>query len=291
MSAPTDVYLSLGGLGFHYREWSSEGLPLVLLHGLASNCRIWDLAAPLLARRYRVLALDQRGHGESAKPLGDYGFSTVVEDVHAFVTTLGLERPVVVGHSWGGNVALQYAVEHPQDVTALALVDGGFLEPSRVPGMTWERAEQELAPPPLDGMPLEDFLERLRERVLQPVWGPEVERIVLANFHLHADGTISPRLSRESHMRIVRALWEQHPSRLYAQVGCPVLLVPARQENPPDERTARFLEAKREMVALAEQRLPRSQTRWMEETIHDIPLQRPRELAQAIEGFVESVSS
>ena len=106
----TDDWMVIGGLRFHYRDWGGSGIPIVLLHGLASTCRIWDLVAPILSDDFAVVALDQRGHGESAKPDRGYDFATVSGDLHGFIEALKLDSPVIVGHSWGGDVALEYAV-------------------------------------------------------------------------------------------------------------------------------------------------------------------------------------
>ena len=72
-----DKYASANGLRLHYRDWGGSGQPLVLLHGLASTCRIWDLVAPILAEDFSVVALDQRGHGLSDKPDHGYDFASV----------------------------------------------------------------------------------------------------------------------------------------------------------------------------------------------------------------------
>ena len=61
---PQDKWMTVNGLDFHYRDWGGSGRSLVLLHGLASTCHIWDLVAPILSQDYSVVALDQRGHGE-----------------------------------------------------------------------------------------------------------------------------------------------------------------------------------------------------------------------------------
>ena len=82
-----DKIVDLRGLAFHYREYEGAGRPLILLHGVASNSRIWITTAPLLEEDFHVYALDQRGHGESAKPDTGYDFDSVVADLDAFVTT------------------------------------------------------------------------------------------------------------------------------------------------------------------------------------------------------------
>lgn len=280
-----DGFVDLRGLRFHYRDWGGRGTPVVLLHGLASNARIWDLTAPLLARRFRVVALDQRGHGLSDKPDDGYDFPSISGDLAALIEALGLERPGLVGHSWGGNVALQFAADHPDAVAWLALVDGGFLEISAFEGMTWERAQQLMAPPPLDGMKLSVFLQGARSWPdLKDVWSDEVQAIVLANFQVDDDETVHPHLSRENHLKILRALWEQRASELWAGLRCPLLLVPAARQSG-DPRSAVWMEAKRKAIAVARERLPGLRVVWMEDTIHDIPLQRPAALAGAIIEF------
>lgn len=291
-----DRYVNLRGLDFHYRDWGGGGRPIVLLHGLASSCRIWDLMAPLLTEErgsqgasFRVLALDQRGHGQSARPEEGYDFETVVGDLVAFVESLGLERPTVVGHSWGGSVALQYGAAFPGLTSGLALVDGGYLELSAIPGMTWERAEKELAPPHLDGIPLNALLMMARDHPsLARIWSPRVEEILLACFDISADGSVHPRLSRDRHMRIVRALWEQRVSALYRRLRCPSLLIRAQQE-PTSERERLWAQAVDDCLQGALALLPEARLITMEDTIHDIPLHRPKELAAAIADFADSL--
>jgi pimeloyl-ACP methyl ester carboxylesterase len=285
---PQSEFVEAGGLRFHYRDWGGNGQPLLLLHGLASNARIWDLTAPLLAGGFRVVALDQRGHGLSDKPDGGYDFASVSGDLAAFVQALGLKRPALAGHSWGANVALQFAADRPDGVSALALVDGGFLELSAFEGMTWERTVEVMSPPPLAGMKLEAFLQGARNWPgLAELWNDDVQEIVLANFRIDEEGRIYPHLSRDNHLKILRSLWDQKPSALWSRIRCPTLLVPAALDHP-DPRNAVWMEHKRKGIALAEQRAPSVKVTWMNDTVHDVPLQRPRELAGAIRSFLGS---
>lgn len=274
------------GLKLAYRDWGGRGRPIVLVHGLASSYRIWDFVAPLLAERFRVVALDQRGHGRSDRPDEAFDFTTYVGDLRSFVELLGLGRSVFVGHSWGGNVVLQLAVDLPGLAEGLVLVDGGFLELSARAGWTWERTERELAPPQLDGISREELLARVRQGDLARIWSSALAESVLGGFEPLPEERLRPALRREHHLRILRALWEHHPSQLWQRVRCPVLLVPVRQSNP-EGRQVEMQAAKATAIALAEARLARGCTLWLDETIHDIPLQRPRELAEAIRAFVD----
>ena len=280
-----DSYLLLNGLRFHYLNWGGEGPPVVLLHGLASNARIWDFVAPRLVQSgFRVLALDQRHHGLTDDVEDGFDFPSVVRDLHAFIEILTLERPLLVGHSWGAGTVLNYAAVRPAGPAGIVLVDGGTNEMSAVPGMTWEQAEQMLRPPDLDGMPREDFVARLRGWT-KDFYRPEIEDMILAGFVIQADDTLRRKLPIPKHMQIARAIYEQKTSELLARVRCPILLCPAVPPLPYDERAENFMARKREGVARAEQVNPAVRTLWFENTVHDIPLHRPAELAQAIAEF------
>ncbi len=98
---------------FHYVSWGAERTErpsVVLLHGVTSSAQSWVRVGPALADRYRVYALDMRGHGDSIKPArGAYSLRHTADDAIAFIEALGLERPVLIGHSWGGATAIVLA--------------------------------------------------------------------------------------------------------------------------------------------------------------------------------------
>ena len=285
MSTPNDCHIDLRGLTFHYRDWDGDGQPVLLLHGLASTCHIWDLVAPLLAEDFRVVALDQRGHGQSAQVDEGYDFATVSGDAAEFIGHLGWERPVIVGHSWGADVALELAAARPDIAAGLIFVDGGTIEPSARPGWSLEQARQDMAPPIFTGF----TLDMMRSRVIEGArFGPNpsetVIQAVLANFRVLEDGAIQSNLRRENHLRIIDALWDHKPSQLYPTLQCPVLMLPARQSTP-DAMDRRF--RREESIAKAASLLPVSKTVWLEDSIHDVPLQRPELVASAIREHIQ----
>ena len=286
MPIPNDCFIDLRGLPFHYRDWGGDGRPVLLLHGLASTCHIWDLVAPLLAEQFRVVALDQRGHGQSVQVDEGYDFATVSGDAAAFIKHLGWERPIVAGHSWGADVALELAAAQPDMASGLIFVDGGTIEPSARPGWSPEQAREDMAPPIFTGF----TLEMMRSRVIEGArFGPNpsetVVEAVLANFRVLEDGTIQSNLRRENHLRIIDALWDHKPSQLYPTLQCPVLMLPARQSTP-DAMDRRF--RREESMARAASLLPVSETVWLEDSIHDVPLQRPELVANTIREHINN---
>ena len=288
-SYPQDEWTRYGGLRMHVRNWGGEGRPVVLLHGLASTCRIWDFVAPMLARDFSVIAVDQRGHGDSGKPEHGYDFATVGRDVAAMLEGGGIQRPVLVGHSWGADVALELAVSRPELLQGIVFVDGGTIDASARYD-TLDDALVQMAPPNFSGVTPLQFMERVRSggqwATLIAQHGPSAEEIILGNFETLEHGTIRAKLSRDNHLRIIRALWEHHPRDLYPQVTCPVLMMPARQRENPDayERTL----ARSESIEAAERLLPRSKTVWLEDSIHDVPVQRPELVAETIKEHIQA---
>jgi esterase len=120
----TSRYVELDGIRFHYLDWGGEGPPLVMLHGFTGHAHTWDYTARALSDQYRVLALDQRGHGDSGwAPL--YGSRPMVGDLLAFLDALGLDRVTLMGLSMGGNVAYLFAAAHPERIERLIIVDIG----------------------------------------------------------------------------------------------------------------------------------------------------------------------
>lgn len=127
MAFVRDELVEMRGLRFFYRDWAGPRLDaqtLVLLHGYTGHARSWDAFAEAMSQRYRVLALDQRGHGETqwAAPTA-YDTSEMVTDLSAFVTALGLSKFVLLGLSMGGLVSIGYAGKRPAELAKLVIVD------------------------------------------------------------------------------------------------------------------------------------------------------------------------
>jgi pimeloyl-ACP methyl ester carboxylesterase len=199
----------------------------------------------------------------------------VTGDLKALIETLALERPIVVGQSYGGQVALDFAARWPALLSGLVLVDGGFIELATVPGASWEQTAIDLKPPHLIGMPREEMVQRMR--AYHPDWPEAAIEMQMGNFETRADGTIAPWLTLDRHMQILRAIWEQRPSDLYSRVKTPTLVAAADNHS----RDGRW-ERKQVEVAAATEGLEWARVRWFEDTAHDIHVERPVELADWI---------
>ena len=248
----------------------------VLVHGVTGWHRTWWRVGPALAARgWRAVAVDQRGHGLSDKPDTGYGFDEVTADLKALIEALGLERPVLAGQSYGGQVALDFAARWPALLSGLVLVDGGFIELSTAPGATWEQTAVDLKPPPLTGMPRQELLQLMRD--YYPTWPESAIEMQMGNFETLPDGTVRPWLTLDRHVQILRVIWEQRPSELYARVKTPALIAAADDHGRDGN-----LERKRVEVAAASAGIEIVRIRWFQDTAHDIHVERPVELADWI---------
>ena len=106
---------------------AGQGPPVVLIHGVAGRAGQWDQTAQFLAEGHTVIAPDLLGHGDSAKPRGDYSLGAHASGIRDLLVGLGIERASVVGHSLGGGIAMQFAYQFPERCERLVLVSSGGL--------------------------------------------------------------------------------------------------------------------------------------------------------------------
>ena len=122
---PLDRDLVVNGLRLHLLDWGGEGrTPLLLLHGFTGSAHAWDTLSIALQPHFRVLALDQRGHGDS-DPADVYSPTTAFDDIAGVVDQLGLRSFVLIGLSMGGRNAMYFASKRPQAIEKLVIVDIG----------------------------------------------------------------------------------------------------------------------------------------------------------------------
>jgi 2-(acetamidomethylene)succinate hydrolase len=112
------------GLQLHYYEWPGPRPNLILLHPSSGYGRMWEATASALGSQCHVYALDQRGHGDSGRPDGDYSAEEYADDLLLFFQALGIDKAVVAGQSLGGRVGQVFAAVHPERIQGLGLVGG-----------------------------------------------------------------------------------------------------------------------------------------------------------------------
>ncbi len=123
--AVSSNYIEANGIRMHYEE-TGNGTPLVLLHGGNLNANFnWKSYYPIFSQHFRVIAPDSRGHGKSDNPTKEFSCRLMCDDIVALIKELELDRPLVVGYSDGGHIALEIGIEYPE--TARAIIAGGVL--------------------------------------------------------------------------------------------------------------------------------------------------------------------
>ena len=281
-NGPAEAWAQIGELNMRYLDWGGDGPPIVALHGLASSANWYDIVAPMLRECGRIIAPDQRGHGQTTQAPGGYDWQTVSADVVGLMDHLGFDKATVFGHSWGGNVAGNLAARFPERVTKLVLIDGGFVGRRQQPGATWESFSERVRPRDVSGT-REEFLDRLRVQLAE-CWSDELERIVQTMVYEDEEGRIQDILRPENHMQVIRAMWDEPPSSTLPLVKCPTLLVPAGPR--PERANSEFAQMRAEMVEMAASAIKDCRVHWIPNTMHDIGYHKPRELADLIIDFL-----
>jgi pimeloyl-ACP methyl ester carboxylesterase len=272
------------GVHLHVRRWPGDRPPAFLLvHGLSSNARLWDeVAGRIAGAGHAAYAVDLRSHGESDQPADGYDTATAAADLAALAETLGLEKVIVAGQSWGGNVAVSLAAEHPRLVAGLALVDGGWIDLS-ADFASWEECAAALRPPDLDGTRVSHVRGWLRRA--HPDWSAAAVEATVANLRVAPDGTLTRRLPIPRHLQIVRSMWDDPPRRHLPAVAVPTLLLPAIPRDDP-----RRAERARSRVAAAAAVLSTATIREYADSDHDLHAQHPDRVAADLLSLVEGSS-
>jgi pimeloyl-ACP methyl ester carboxylesterase len=281
---PESIAVDAGPVALRARSWSGgPARPVLLVHGLSSNARVWDgVAEHLAAAGHPVVAVDLRGHGASADvpdtdtddpdaPATD-PTQTAALDLDAVCVDLGWSAPVVAGHAWGANIALQLAADRPDLVHGLGLVDGGWLHL----GDQWRNLDEAwglLAPPRFDGTGTTTLRKSLRTG--HPDWSNSAIEATLANLHEREDGDVTPWLERERHRAILGSMLRHQPRTLYPKVVCPVVLLAAFSAAGPSRKRAQVAEA---LAGLAHGELVE-----FPGGDHDLHLQQPARVAEVLE--------
>jgi len=271
---PEDRFLLVNGIRLHYLDWGGGARPVLLLHGFTAHAHAWDALAQALSPRYHVLALDQRGHGDSdwARD-GAYATEDHLADIAGFVEALGLPRLAIIGHSMGGRNAIAYAACFPERVERLVLVDSR--PASDAGGAVMVRGLLSLIPPEIGSV--DEIIPGLLQ--LFPRLSPEMAyHLARYGFRESASGVLTPKYDMAIGAQAHRAgyaaadLWP-----FIQQIRCPTLIIRGAESGVLTREAAlRMAEA-----------IAGSQFIEIEGAGHLVPQENPCAFETAVRRFLE----
>ena len=266
-----DCHIQVAGLNLHYQDFGTAGkTPMVCVHGGAASGHWFDFVAPDFTADHHVLAIDQRGHGDSEwAPTRDYRYERYAHDLDEFAARLDLRDFVLIGHSMGGAVALTYAALHPGRLARLVIVDTTLhMTPDRIaklrevgtrPGRTYATREE--------------FVSRFRLRPADSSALPEVlSHLAGYAAKQNSDGTWGHKFDRDVYA--VRESIDGLPH--WNSIHVPALVIKGG-------RSARITP---EIIAEVRKRAPQVEFAEVEGADHHVTLDNPAGFTQAVNAFL-----
>jgi len=221
LSMPDTRYVSVNGIRLAYVEWLGERGPLICLPSVGGHKGTFSIIAQTLAPKYRVLALDLRGRGDSDKPSEGYGFAYHARDVLAFADALEVETFALVGHSFGATVGIYVASIRPKRVRAAVLIDGGCDPKEEV---------LEAMRPMLRRMgtifpSMDDYLAAMRALPFFGEWNPTLESYLCEDVVTLPEGSVRSKVSSEALERDLDVHFYYSMCVHFPTVQCPTLFI------------------------------------------------------------------
>ncbi|MBM3604598.1 MAG: alpha/beta hydrolase [Alphaproteobacteria bacterium] len=204
------------GISLSYVEMGpAEGQPTLLLHGYTDNSRSWSLLAPHLGDR-RLIAVDLRGHGDSATPACCYGIDTLANDVDGFMDALGVKAADVVGHSLGSMTAATLAAYYPDRVDRLVLISTAAAAPAEAADWLWENVST-----------MEHPIDPDSEFMMNWYWNPTP----VDDDFLSRERAESAQTSETTWMGVLRALTFTDWTKMAPHIEAPTLILWGDQDS------------------------------------------------------------
>lgn len=225
-----DEFIRAGDLTLHFVKWGAAGPPVICIHGITSNAYFFQAFADGLATNHQVYAYDLRGRGDSDKPAQGYSVPIHAADLLNLIEALGLERPIIIGHSLGALIALYFAAHYPEKLSKLVLVDAGAPWP-------WKRVEDQpawlTASVSRIGTSIPSFSEyttRLRMLPFIGLFWNEYFAMYFEHDVAHnQDGSVVSKCYRDGIMEEGQHFFDVHPEEQWEHVQVPTLLLRAGQ--------------------------------------------------------------
>lgn len=208
------------------RDWSGDNPPVVFLHHITGNSIEALRLAKTLNGRRRLIAPDLRGRGQSDMPFGEYGIPAHLRELNAFLDRMELDRPYLVGHSYGAALCVFLAAARPDWFSGVVLMDGGAVpNPLVLQMLNAYYDNMNYRYPTLDA-----YMDRYRNQPTYLPWTDELEALLRSNLRRQPDGTYIRQMARyvldTDRSADSFAAWEQLPT-LYEQISCPILIIRA----------------------------------------------------------------
>lgn len=277
--------IEANGIQLMLTEFSEQGEPMLLLHpgGILASF-VWHDIAPYFQDRYRVLAFDLRGHGESQAPKHGYAMEQQMSDILAVLDHLDIEKAHLVGNSLGGDIATHFAAKYPERMLSLINIDSGIINYIGENGEMSDSKEEILEKRANRKVPVyaspEDFVQQATED-----WAPldRMSAAVIEHKILRPapEGGLTYVQLPEVGVQVMDMVCDMRFETCYPRITCPVLFLPAAKEDNFDTKLA--------LIDQHKQHLAFSQTKVIPESEH-IPLfDQAQEYAETILAFLADV--
>jgi len=257
---PTSHSFMSQRLKLHYAAWGDPANPpLLLLHGGRDHCRSWDWVAARLSDRYRIIAPDLRGHGDSAwSPDGDYSLMAYLYDLAQLIHQLKLAPLSIIAHSLGGNIALRYSGLFPENVSRLVAIEGLGPSPAMIARReetpvanrwrAWiEEKRQAAGRTPRRYRDLDEALARMKSENSY-LTDMQARHLTAHGISQNEDGTYSWKFDNYLRVWPPLDLTPAQVADLWASIACPTLLCYGEKSwasNPEKDGRARHFKAAR----------------------------------------------
>jgi 3-oxoadipate enol-lactonase len=255
--------VSVGDIELYCSE-RGRGEPLVLLHGLGSSTRDWELQAEPLSEKYRVISIDSRGHGQSDKPAGPYSMAGFAADIARAIDALDIRPAHVVGVSMGAMIGFELAVRDPLAVRSLVAINAGVTIVPKTAKEHWQ-VFQRLAVSRIFGM------RKMGEIIAGRLFPGPDQAPIRAQFAERWAGN-----DKAAYLAALRAIIGWSVEDRLGKIRCPVLVISGDRDYYP-------IEDKKKYVA----KIPNASLVVVENSGHATPADQPEELTRLIVEFLD----
>jgi len=264
----------------HLLDWGGSGPPLILIHATGFLAALWRPIAERLASRFRVIAIDQRGHGDSDKPPSGYSFEIFARDLQYVIEALELERPLAAGHSSGASTIVVHAAEHPGVISRAVLIEPILPRPDWYTSPPGGRTNLSLAASARQRRPVwrdaDEAFASYRKKETFRIWREDVLRIyVEEGMRPREDGRVELKCPPEVEAQVFEAVRVPDFWSLLPTMECPSLFVWGAESH----LHGRGLDGAAEAVSNGRNVI-------VPETTHFLPQERPDEVARLMEEFL-----